>query len=316
MSRRVLVACDRIGELSSAAAGVALGRGLAEFADVAVVPMASGGIALAEAVARITSSVVNTDGHRWWVRTGTELVIGWRPADHGGDPSADTADLGGWVAQIAAEHPLLPVHLDLSEVTAMDAGAGLLAEASLVLTGRLAIAIVPGEELLLPATGLQGVVATRGYAAGLTVAEVLAADTAMQAQADRLGAGLATAAGGGASGGTGLAVLHLGGRLLSGPQYCHFLAGMDASLAAADLVVTGCTELSALDRGGVVVAAVTGWADQAQKPCVALAGGQELSRRELRTFGLEAMHSLPAGAEASALTAAASRVGRSWFAHQ
>jgi glycerate kinase len=287
---------------------------MVEFADVAVVPLASGGLELAEAIAAIGGGQVHRDGPGWWVEAAGAVVIGWRQEPRGWDPAGGTSDLGAWVATVARQHPDGAVHLDLTEVTAIDGGAGLLEQAAASLAGRVSLAIVPGDELVLPATGLQGVVATRGYAAGLAVAQVLAADTAMQAHADRLGTGLATAAGGGAAGGSALAVLHLGGRLVSGPQYCHFLAGLEHTVAAADLVVTGCTELSALDRGGPILAAVAGWCDDAQKPCVAVAGGQELSRRELRTFGLESMHALAAGADAAALTAAAVRVGRSWFA--
>ncbi len=309
----MLVACDRIGDLTSAAAGTAIGRGLAEYADVAVVPLAIGGLELAEAIAAVSAAPVHIDGPGWWVETASEVVIGWTQEARGWDPTATTDDIGRWVAAVAAAHPDRPVSLDLTGITAIDGGAGLLAQAGDVLTGRLVSAIVAPDELTLPATGLQGVVATRGYAAGRTVAEVLAADTAMQRHADQLGAGLATAAGGGAAGGAGVVMRHLEGRLLNGPQYCHFLTRMDATLAAADLVVTGCTALSALDRGGPVVAAVAAWADQAQKPCVALAAGQELSRREVRTFGLEAMHPLPADPDAAALTAAAVRLGRSWF---
>ncbi|MCE1173707.1 MAG: glycerate kinase [Propionibacteriales bacterium] len=310
---RVLVACDRIGTLSSAAAGTAIGRGLAEYADVAVVPLAIGGLELGEAVAALSGTPLRTDGPGWWVETASEVVIGWTQEARGWDPTATTEDLGRWVAAVSAAHPAVAVSLDLTGITAIDGGAGLWAQAGDVLVGRLSAAIVAPDELTLPATGLQGVVATRGYAAGRTVAEVLAADTAMQRHADQWGAGLATAAGGGASGGAGLVVRHLEGRLLSGPQYCHFLARLDATVAVADLVVTGCTALSALDRGGPVVAAVAEWADQAQKPCVALATGPELSRREVRTFGLEAMHPLPADPDAAALTAAAVRLGRSWF---
>lgn len=311
---RVLVACDRIGTLTSAAAGTAIGRGLAEHADVAVVPLAIGGRELGEAIAALSGTALHADGRGWWVETASEVVIGWTQDAHGWDPTATTEDVGAWIAGVAAAHPTRPVSLDLTGITAIDGGAGLLAQAGDVLTGRLAAVIVAPDELTLPAAGLQGVVATRGYAAGRTVAEVLAADTAMQRHADQLGAGLATAPGGGAAGGTGLVALHLEGRLLSGPQYCHFLAGMASTLAAADLVVTGCTALSALDRGGPVVAAVAAWAEQAQKPCVAIATGLELSRREVRTFGLEAMHPLPAEPDADALTAAAVRLGRSWFA--
>ncbi|MFZ0530087.1 MAG: glycerate kinase, partial [Propionicimonas sp.] len=77
---------------------------------------------------------------------------------------------------------------------------------------------------------------------------------------------------------------------LSATQYCYQEAGLENTLAASDLVVTGCTELSALDRGGPVVAAVSRWADAAQRPCVLFTTGAGLARRELRTLGIEAAH--------------------------
>ena len=85
------------------------------------------------------------------------------------------------------------------------------------------------------------------------------------------------------------------------------------ALAAADLVVTGCSELSALDRGGPVVSAVTGWAADAQLPCVLFTTGAGLARRELRTLGLEAAHLLASATPSEAdLTAAAARIATGW----
>jgi len=78
-------------------------------------------------------------------------------------------------------------------------------------------------------------------------------------------------------------------------------------------VVTGCTELSALDRGGPVVQAVAGWADEAERPCVLFTTGAGLARRELRTLGLEAAHLLPAGPPTpDGLTATAARIAAGW----
>lgn len=311
---RVLIAADVVGELSSFEAGVAIGRGFADRADVAVVPMAIGGPALAQAVATIADGELDELGADWVVRARGLTVIGRSQAAlPGWAPDASTQDVGAWIVQALEGVADGTVVVDLTGVRAHDGGAGLLASARAALTGREVIAVIAADELELPATGLTGAVARRGYGAGVDVAEVLAADARMTRWADSLAAGLAVAPGGGAAGGAGLAVLGLGGRLMAGPQFCHWLAHMDASVPAADLIVTATTSLSALDRGGAVVQAVAGWVEQAQRPCVAFAGGQALSRRELRTFGLESAHWVdPVVAEE--LSAVAAQVARSWFA--
>lgn len=311
---RVLVLSDQIGELTSAISGAALARGFADRAEVAVVPVGVGGWALAQAVAAISGDQVLGDGRRWAVRGAELALIGLQQTpDLGWSPQASSAELGRWVAEALSECAADTVAVDLTGITAHDGGAGFLAEAAAALTGRTLIGIVATEELDLPATGVTGGLARRAHGAGVQIAEVLAADTELKIAAEALGAGLSLAPGGGAAGGCGLAILSLNGRLFSGPQFCHSLAGVERSLLAADLVVTGCSELSALDRGGVVVGAVAAWAERAQRPCVAFAGGEELSRREVRTFGLEAAHHLPAPINAAQLEMAAARVATSWF---
>lgn len=315
MSRpKVLVVTDQIGELGSAAAGTALARGFAELADVAVVPLATGGRALAEATAILTGGTVTGSGSQWVVRAQGLVVIGLAQPPHSGwAPESSTAELGDWVLEMLRGADGAKVVIDLTGVTAQDGGAGLLAQAGAALAGRQVIGIVASDELELAATGLTGAVARRGYGAGRDVAEVLAADAQTKALIEGFGVGLAVAPGGGAAGGCGAAILSLGGRLLDGPQFCHSLADIDTSLARCDLVVTGCNELSALDRGGPILSAVAEWADHAQRPCVAFASGEELSRREVRTFGLEAAHQLAAAPTASELTRAAGRVAIGWF---
>jgi glycerate kinase len=189
----------------------------------------------------------------------------------------------------------------------------LLAAAGDALAGRGLVGLVAEDEIELPATGIGGGLARRAFAARLDVAELLAADAALAEQAQLLGEGLQTAPGGGAAGGTGLAVLASGGRLETGTQFCHREAGVQRTLAAADLVVTACTELSALDRGGPVVQAVATWAEAAERPCVLVTTGAGLARRELRTLGIEAAHLLPPGPlTADALTGVAARIANGW----
>lgn len=311
---RVVVVTDRIGDLGSAEAGAALARGFASRAEVAVVPVGAGGWELATAVAGLTDAQLDGTAQRWVLSTEEMVLIGLRqPERPAWSPRATTADVGTWVSTVLADNAAPMVVLDLTGVTAHDGGAGLLAVARDSLEGRELVGIVAADELETPATGLTGGLARRAYSAGVDVAEVLVADTDLKAVAETLRPGLAQAPGGGAAGGCGLAVLALGGRLLGGPQFCHRLAGLAATFAAADLVVTGCTELSALDRGGDVVATVAGWAEGAQKPCVAFTTGTELARRELRTFGLEAAHQLPRQPSEVELVRAASRVASSWY---
>ncbi len=313
---RVLVACDRIGELDSAHAGAALARGfsaVAAVAAVAVVPLAEGGEELAAAFSALSSAELISDGAGWLAASDEVLVVGWTAEHSGWHPEESSAALGGWVAEAVARAPRPRVAIDLTAVASLDGGVGLLAAARLALDGRDVVGIVTGDELDLPATGLSGVAARRGYAAGRDVAEVLAADARLKAAADAVGDGLATRPGGGAGGGCALAVLGLGGRLLTGPQFCHWVARAERTLGEADLVVTGTSELTALDRGGVVLAVVAEWAAQAGKPCVAFAGGEELSRREVRTFGLEATYLLPAGVTEQGVTDLAERVAAGWF---
>lgn len=310
---RAAVVTGRIGGLDPVEAGTALGRGLARRAVVAVVPVAAGGPDLAVAVAALWGTGAVLDRDRWLVRKDGRVLLGLaQPPQPAWAPAASTADLGTWLAQVL-EPGDREVALDLTGVTAHDGGRGLLAAASGALGGRDLIGIVAGDEVDVPATGIGGGLARRGFAAGLDVAELLAADAELAGYAASLGDGLASRPGSGAAGGCGLAVLASGGRLESGTQFCHRAAGLADTLAVADLVLTGCTELSALDRGGPVVQAVAGWAEQAQRPCLLVTGGPGLARRELRTLGIEAVHLLPPGPPAAAgLAAVAERVAAGW----
>jgi len=309
---RVAVVTGRIGDLAPPAAGAALGRGFAETAQVAVVPVAAGGPDLAAAVAALWDAEVVVDGPAWLVRRPGRVLLGvQQPAAPDWAPRASTTDVGEWVA--ASVRPGEDVVLDLTGVTAHDGGAGLLAAAGASLGDRDLIGLVDPDEAELPATGIGGGLARRAFAARLDVAELLAADAERSAWARELGDGLDTAPGGGAAGGSGLAILASGGRLVSPTQFCHSEAGLARTLRAADLVVTGCTELSALDRGGPVVTAVARWSEEAERPCLLVTTGAGLARRELRTLGIEAAHLLPSPTVTTdALAGIARRIAGGW----
>ena len=309
---RVAVVCGRIGDLDPVAAGTALARGIAPHAQVALAPVAAGGPDLAAAVAALTGGEVETDGPGWLVRWPGAVLLGYgQPDAPSWAPGATTRDVGDWIA--AGVGDAENVVLDLTGVTAHDGGEGLLAAAGAVLAGRDLVGLIAPDERDLPATGIGGGLARRAFAGRVDIAELLAADAVLAARAASLGDGLATAPGGGAAGGCGLVILAAGGKLTSGTQFCHQLAGLAETIARADLVVTGCTELSALDRGGPVVQAVAGWADEAERPCVLFTTGAGLARRELRTLGLEAAHLLPPGPPTpEGLTVTAARIAAGW----
>jgi len=301
---RVVVATDRIGGLDSLSAGTALARGFAAHAAVAVVPLAAGGPDLAAAVAALTGAEAEVERDRWCVRTDALALFGQRDAD------PDSAAFGRWIAANLGDAQR--VILDLTALGAADGGAGLLEEARDALAGRELIGIVDADDLELPATGINSGHAKRAYAVGADIADVLSADARLRAWAESLGDGLATRPGGGAAGGVALAVLGLNGRIATGQHYCHELASLGQTIAASDLVVTGTTSIGALERGGPVVAQVAAWAGEALRPCLAFTTGDALSRRELRTFGIEASYSLDPNPSAEQLTALAARVASGW----
>lgn len=310
----MLVACDRIGELDSAEAGAAVASGFARFAEVAVLPLASGGPDLAAALAELTQGSVRRDGPGWWLETPDLLVVGFvqQPAPAWA-PEASTTDAGEWLRQTLDGRAQPEVVLDLTGITAHDAGAGLLGAAGPVLAGRRLTGLVRAEELDLPATGATGMLARRAHGAGVELADLLAADAALRTWVDAHAPGLGVAPGSGAAGGTALVVLAEGGELVSPTQFCYRLARAEKTVRAADLVVTGCTELAALDRGGDVVAAVAGWAAEAERPCIAFSTGTVLTRRELRTFGLEAGHQVSIPVTPDGLASVAARIAVGWF---
>ena len=328
---RVVVASDVIGPLDSWQAGVAIARGWSEQAQVAVVPLAGGGPELGRALA----------AEGWWLSSGGTLSVGRAaPEDGPGwDPLATTTGLGAWLAECLDRAPA-PSRLivDLTSVTALDGGAGLLAALGVTAAGRLTagltglaelgeldlsavrqrldgvevIGVVDPDETQLGLLGLQGTVSRRGFDVRLDPAELLAAEAAMAGWLAALG--VADRPGLGAAGGTAAAIAALGGRVLTGAQLCAELAGLARTLSQVDLVISGCTSFDVGNRGGQLVRFVAEQAVAAGRPCLVFARESSLSRREMRTFGVEAAHACGPGPLPDVLTATAVRVARGWTA--
>ncbi|MGB7963113.1 MAG: glycerate kinase, partial [Propionicimonas sp.] len=100
-------------------------------------------------------------------------------------------------------------------------------------------------------------------------------------------------------------------------ELCAELADLGSTIAAADVVVTGCTAFHVGNRGGSTVRFVAALAESRQRPCLVFALESSLSRREMRTFGVEAAYSLSGSTVGQAeVTAAVVRVATGWLGAQ
>ena len=324
---RVVVCTDRLGGLSSLEAGRAIGRAFSDAdARVAVVPMGVWGADLAQALASLGSSarVVGSGGPP--------------PAPVAGvDPRTTSTALGIAIVDALRAAPRELV-VDLTGLVTHDGGAGLLAAlgadadvpldagaegltglarvdldaARALVAGTRLVAVVPDAEASDLRLGLRGVTARRGHAVSADPALLLEVDDSLGRLARACG--VADAPGVGAAGGAALAVLALGGELVTGTGLCARVAGLAGTVARADVVVTGADTLGFADRGGPVVRELSGQAEASLRPCVAVARTVAVSGRELRTFGVEAAYALGGEASLSAdeLTRRASTVAASW----
>lgn len=301
MTLRVVVASDAVGALDPEQASVALARGWADAAQVAVTPLADGGRHFGAAVAALLDGDVDETGDGWTVTAGETVALG------------GPGRLGERLSTLLQASPRRVI-LDL---TGCPGPRDLLDEFG-PSTGGLAdvdlVAAVPTAEADHKLLGLQGAVVRKGYEEGRDTADILAEETAMARWL--AGLGVRDAAGAGAVGGAGAVVLALGGRIAGGTRLCADLAGLERTVAAADLVVTGCTSFDIGTRGGSAVGFVADLATAAERPCLVFAVDSTVSRREMRTFGVEAAYAVGDGPLPDSLTAAARRVATSWAAAQ
>ena len=348
---RVLVASDGMGALTSAQAGAALASGWAG-ADVRVLPVGDSGRGFLTAYADLIGAEVEIavdDGYAVTsARADGDAVLQVTAPDGGDELPLTTSSrpLGSALARVLAGPRPARVLLDLSGLRVHDGGAGMLAglgvradqpldqgvsalatvtevdlaAARTALGDSELIGIVPADQTGQHLLGLRGITSLRGREAGLDPADLLATDAALDRFARLVAPDQANAAGAGACGGLGFAVLALGGRLTTGPALAfESPAGLRAR-HRVELVVTGCSVFDFLRRGGGVVAAAAQLASDALSPCVLIAGEVVVGAREMRTMGIEAAYAVressldaPQGAvTADELARTAARVARSW----
>lgn len=290
---RVLVAADQLAGLDAVGASERIATAFAAAgAQVAVVPLAAAGPGVAAYLRRANPTRV--------VEAPTDLA-GLRAAL---DSSADD------------------LVVDLTQFDAPDLGRGLLGDPAAELAllrerweARELTVLVPAQESTLQLTGLSGLAAERGRAAGLDLAQVLAAD----AEAERWVAelGLPAGPGSGAAGGVGLLLMAMGARLTDPLSELTRAFGLEATAAAADVVVTGAENLDFHSVGGLVVKHVVELASRALSPAIAIVGRNYISARELRLAGFESAYPVLSGpgddaCDEAGLVRVAEQVASTW----
>ncbi|MFC7624774.1 glycerate kinase [Microlunatus sp. GCM10028923] len=344
---QVLVITDRIGMLTSAQAGRVLAEG---WPGAVVVPAGGAGAGFGRAYADLIGAELITgmagSVPAWWAAGEDAVVAGLEVAatadDQGIPYQASTLALGEVTATALRAQPR-PKRLVIdcaAGALAHDGGAGLLAglgaTADVPLDGGVAgldgvgavtldrvrelvgdaevIGVIPADQAGQQLLGLRGITSVRRGSA-VDPERLLRTDATLERWAGLLG--VADQAGAGAGGGVALAVLALGGRLVSGPE----LACESVPERRLDLVVTGCGVFDFAERGGEVVAAAARVAERSLCPAVVIAGEVLIGGREMRALGIESAYPVRAstadapvteGIEPDELSAVVRRVARSW----
>ncbi len=224
-----------------------------------------------------------------------------------------------------------------------DGGAGLLAALGATTDGQLdagpvcfgdlttvdlapARERVAGVELVMasdvdnPLTGLFGATKTFGPQKGIAEDKIAVLDAILEQYAVATDRRTALEKGAGAAGGLGFALLCLGARRTPGIELVAQAARLAERAGKADLVITGEGAFDFSSRSGKVPYGVAAIAQDALRPCVALAGQVLIGSREMRALGVESAYSLVdlVGKErafadpAGALADLAERVARTW----
>lgn len=201
------------------------------------------------------------------------------------------------VAALAAGARRIVIGLGGSACT--DGGRGMIDELGGLAAGRRRLA---GVELIAacnveyPLLGPWGSARIFGPQKGADPATVAALEQRLQAWAAELdraaGRAVSAAAGAGAAGGIGAALLALGGSAASGAEIVAAHTGLAADLAAVDLLVTGEGRLDEQSLHGKVVGSLTAAAQELRVPVLALVGQLDLDEPALRAAGFLAVRTI------------------------
>lgn len=247
--------------------------------------------------------------------------------------------LVAWAADLGVRR----IVVGLGGTGTTDGGAGLLAglgaradrpmdEGVRGLDGISEVDLLPARDLLAgielvaatdvdnPLTGLFGAAKTYGPQKGIGEDRLPAVDATLEAFAAATDRRTSLAAGAGAAGGLGFALLALGATRTPGVELVADALGLAQRARAADLVLTGEGSFDFSSRAGKVPFGVAMVAGEALRPCVVLAGRVDVGAREMRALGVESAHAMvdlvgeerSLGAPADALAELAERIARTW----
>ena len=182
------------------------------------------------------------------------------------------------------------------------------------------VELVMASDVDNPLTGLFGATKTYGPQKGIFEDRIPEVDGWLEQLAVATDRRMSLEKGAGAAGGIGFALLCLGARREPGIELVAATVRLAERARAADLVVTGEGAFDFSSRSGKVPYGVAAIAQEALRPCVALAGQVLVGSREMRALGVESAYSLVdlvgeerAFAEpAVSLAALGERVARTW----
>lgn len=245
-------------------------------------------------------------------------------AEHAPADRMTTYGVGELVAA-AADAGARRIVIGLGGPTAIDGGAGFLAalgagDHELLTRGLAGLTPPPVLDLVAAVRRLAGadlVLASDVDTALVGVLSAWGAHLATSAGSPRL----AGAAGSGAGGGLGAAVLALGASRVPGAQLVADDVGLAEAAAGTDLVITGEGTFDWQSLRGKVVTAVARAAQAAAVPVVVVAGQVQVGRRELASIGVDAAYAVAEGPgevgaaladPAGSLAARSARVAATW----
>ena len=153
------------------------------------------------------------------------------------------------------------------------------------------VALVAATDVDAPLLGPSGAARSFGPQKGASDEEVDLLERRLAAWAES-GSVDPSSSGAGAGGGLGYGLLRLGATRVSGAALVADAVGLADRVAAADLVVTGEGRLDFSSLRGKVVSHVAGVATASATPCLVLAGGSSVGRREAATAGIDEIYAL------------------------
>lgn len=260
-------------------------------------------------VVGLGGSATNDAGAGMLVAAGLDVPPGL--LDQGGGPlgAVTAADLAGLRALRARWR-------DVELVVAVDVDVPLLG-----LTGASAGFAAQKGATPEQAQDLERALGAFAHAATTALADDLRPDLLAGARPTSAASRLTGAPGAGAAGGLGFGLALLGARVVPGASFVADHVGLDARLAASDVVVTGEGRLDWQSLHGKVAAEVAERALRHGIPTVVVAGEVQVGRRELSAAGITAAYAVgetPDEVRAAladpvtTLRARAERVARTW----